>query len=97
MTQLIKESQIRGDKEALLKEEALRRHHSNPNKIRKMLEELDSLRGLKQEHEKLLSDSIYWSGEFAVLKDVVEDVKAYACDMEQQVVTWEEHLTRMMD
>lgn len=59
LTQLLKESQLHGDKEACLKEEVLRRHHSNPNKIRKMQEELDSLCGLKQEHEKILSDSIY--------------------------------------
>ena len=59
LTQLLKESQIRADKEDHLKEEALRRQPSNSSKVKKMQEELDSLWGLKEEHEKLVSDSIY--------------------------------------
>lgn len=97
LTQLLKDSQLQGDKEAHLKEDALQRHHSNPSKIKKMKEEIDSLRGLRQEHEKLVSDSIYWSREFTVLKDAAQDAKAYAREMEQHTTTWNEHLTKMMD
>lgn len=65
LTQLLKETQLRCEKEVHLKEEALRKHHVTPSKVRRMQEELDGLRGLKQEHEKLVSDNIYWNGEFS--------------------------------
>lgn len=97
LTQLLKESQLRGNKEARLKEEALHRHFSNPRRVRKMQEELDSLRGLKEEHEKLVSDNIYWNGEFTVPRDAVKEAQAYAHDIEQQAGAWKDRLTKMMD
>lgn len=79
LTQLLKESQLRGDLEAQLKEDALRKCCSIPQRVK---EELDNYQVLKLEQEKLLSDNIYWSGKFAVLKDATNDTKAYAKDMQ---------------
>lgn len=80
-----------------MKEEALQRQPSNSSKIRKMQEELDSLWGLKEEHEKLVSDSIYWSGEIAVLKDAYEEARAQAHDLDQQVESWKNRFNQMME
>lgn len=62
-----------------------------------MQEELDNQWGLKEEHEKLVSDSIYWSGEISVLKDAFEEARAHTHEMEQHAKEWKNRLTQMME
>lgn len=96
LTQLLKDTQLKWEKEVHLKE-AFHKYHMAPKKMRRVKEELDSLHGLKQEHEKLVSDIIHWSGEITFHKDVAADAQAHTREMEWQTVMWKDRLTQMMD
>lgn len=94
LTRCLKESQLRGDHEVNLKEEALRKNRSIPQRVKR---DLAAYEELKIEHDNLVSDSIYWSGEFAVLKNIADDANAHAEEMQAQNKISEEKLSKMMD
>lgn len=73
LTQLLKESQAKIYKEIHIKEETFRKYNCAPTDWRRVQEELESLQRLKEEHDTLVSDSIYRNREIQHYKDMVEE------------------------
>lgn len=94
LTRCLKESQLRVDYEFNLKEEALQKSRSIPQRVKR---DLAAYEELKIEHDNLVSDGSYWSGEFAVLKDIADNANAHAEVMQAQSKIFEEKLNQMMD
>lgn len=97
LTPLLKEDQAKIKKEIHLKEKAFRKYHCVSTDWTRMQEELESLQRLKEEHDTLVSDIIYWNGEIQHYKDVAKEDHDQAREYKQQSEIWHNRFTKMMD